>query len=98
MKIIVKSLVDFDENDLNEIGLDTIIRTADYFQIKDLVRIASEMIAEKITYENLNDIIELTHTVHSPILKEACFNFIKINIQDVFSIDKGILERLSTVF
>ena len=65
---------------------------------KDLVRIASEMIAEKITYENLNDIIELTHTVHSPVLKEACFNFIKINIQDVFSIDKGILERLSTVF
>ena len=56
------------------------------------------MIAEKITQENLNDIIELTHTVHSPILKEACFNFIKINIQDVFSIDKGILERLSTVF
>ena len=65
---------------------------------KDLVRIASEMIAEKITQENLNDIIELTHTVHSPILKEACFNFIKINIQDVFSIEKGILERLSTVF
>ena len=42
MKVIIKSLVlDIDEEELNEVGLDHIIRAADYFQIKDLVSIVS---------------------------------------------------------
>ena len=63
--------------------------------MKDLVTIASEIIAEKITQENLNDVLELTQTVHSPNLKDACFDFIKENIQHVF-INKGkVLDQLS---
>ena len=46
MKTIVKSLVDFDENDLNEIGLDTIIRAADYFQIKGGFHLVDFIITE----------------------------------------------------
>ena len=57
MKIIVKSLVDFDENDLNDIGLDTIIRAADYFQIKGgfqlLDLIITELKRHMISYNSM---------------------------------------------
>jgi len=83
IKTIVKSFLDFDEKDLHDVGLDEVIRAADYFQMKDLVIITSEIIADDLSLENLSDILQMTQTLHSPTLKKACFQFIKSNILQV---------------
>merc|ERR1712051_1046301 len=56
---VIKSLVDFDENDFEDVELGEVVRVADYFQMKELVSIVCGVIITKITAENLQDILDL---------------------------------------
>jgi len=48
IKFLIKCLIDFDENDLNDIELDQLIRIADYFQMNNLVTVISELIEPEL--------------------------------------------------
>ena len=61
IKVIIKSLVQgTDITELTDVGLYEIIIAADYFQMKDLVSVVSDMISAEITSENIHDVYDLT--------------------------------------
>ena len=91
---VIKSLVDFDENDFEDMELGEVVRVADYFQMKELVSIVCGVIITKITGENLQDILDLNQMIHSPILAESCIRFMKPNIQEIFKSQKLLLQSL----
>ena len=95
VKLIIKSLIDFEEKEFEDFGWDQMIRIADYFQMKDLMTISLDMIAANITKENLKEILKLTETIHTPKLLEACTEFMKVNIQDIFESNEEFLQTLS---
>ena len=88
---VIKSLVDFDETDFEDVELGQVVRVADYFQIKALVTIVSDVIITELTTENLQDVLNLNQMIHSPKLEEGCVSFMKTNIQEIFKfIDIGL--------
>jgi len=91
---VIKSLVDFDENDLDDVELGQVVRVADYFQMKELVSIVSDVINTKLTTENLQDVIDLNQMIHSPNLAEGCVSFMKPNIQEIFKSQELLLQSL----
>ena len=93
IRVIIKSLVEINCEELEKHGLVEVLRAADYFQIKDLVDIISDLIAENISEENLLDVLELTETVHSPSLENGCVSLIKENLEKF--IKDGLVIKLS---
>ena len=79
---VVKSLVDFDKSDFDGVELGQVVRVADYFQMKKLVAILSNVIVNQLTTDNLQDVLHLNQMIHSPNLEEGCVSFMKNNIQD----------------
>ena len=71
-----------------------VVRVADYFQMKELVSIVSDVINTKLTTENLQDVINLNQMIHSPNLAEGCVSFMKSNIQEIFKSQKLLLQSL----
>ena len=92
---VIKSLVDFDENDFDDVELGQVVIVADYFQMKELVAIVSGVITAKLTTENLQDVFNLNQMIHSPNLEEGCVSFIKANIQEIFKSQELLLKSLS---
>ena len=91
---VIKSLVDFDENDFDDVELGQVVSVADYFQMKELVAIVSGVIMTKLTTENLQDVLNLNQMIHSPNLEEGCVSFIKANIQEIFKSQDPLLKSL----
>jgi hypothetical protein len=91
---VIKSLVDFDENDFDDVELGQVVRVADYFQMKKLVAIVSDVIITKLTTENLQDVLNINQMIHSPNLEEGCVSFIKANIQEIFKSQDPLLKSL----
>ena len=92
---VVKSLVDFDKRDFDDVELGQVVRVADYFQMKELVAIVSGVITAKLTTENLQDVLNINQMIHSPNLEEGCVSFMKNNIQDIFKSQDSLLKGLS---
>jgi len=96
VKVIIKSLIlGTDVTELNDVGLYQIIRAADYFQMKDLVSVLTDMILAEMTTENIQDVFDLSQTICSPTLEEACNDFIKTNIQAIFATNRAFLQGFS---
>ena len=90
----IKSLVDVDENDFEDVELGQVVSVADYFQMKELVAIVSGVIISKLTMENLQDVINLSQMIHSLNLEEGCVSFMKPNIQEIFRSQELLLKSL----
>ena len=91
---VIKSLVDFDENAFEDVELGQVVRVADYFQMKELVTIVSDVIITEITTDNLQDVLNLNQMIHSPKLEEGCVSFMKTNIQEIFKSQDPLLKSL----
>lgn len=91
---VIKSLVDFDENDFEDVELGQVVRVADYFQMKELVTIVSDVIITELTTKNLQDVLNLNQMIHSPKLEEGCISFMKTNIQEIFKSQDPLLKSL----
>ena len=91
---VIKSLVDFDENDFDDVELGQVVSVADYFQMKELVSIVSDVINTRLTTENLQDVLNLNQMIHSPKLEEGCVSFMKTNIQEIFKSHDPLLKSL----
>jgi hypothetical protein len=91
---VIKSLVDYDENDFDDMELGQVVSVADYFQMKELVSILSDVINTKLTTENLQDVLNLNQMIHSPKLEEGCVSFMKTNIQEIFKSQDPLLKSL----
>ena len=92
---VVKSLVDFDKSDFDDVELGQVVRVADYFQMKEVVAILSNVIVNQLTTDNLQDVLHLNQMIHSPNLEEGCVSFMKNNIQDIFKSQDSLLKGLS---
>ena len=90
----IKLLVDFDENDFDDVELGQVVSVADYFQMKELVSIVSDVINTRLTTENLQDVLNLNQMIHSPKLEEGCVSFMKTNIQEIFKSHDPLLKSL----
>ena len=92
---VIKSLVDFNENDFDDVELGLVVRVADYFQMKELVVIVSDVIIRKLATENLQDVLDLNQMIHSPSLEEGCVSFMKTNVQEIFKSQEPLLKSLT---
>ena len=91
---VIKSLVDFNENDFDDVELGQVVRVADYFQMKELVAIVSDVIITKLTTEDLQVVLNLNQMIISPNLEKGCVSFIKANIQEIFKHQDPLLKSL----
>ena len=93
IKFLVKAIIDFDPRDLesfDKISLLRLLQAADYLQMKALNEFLSEFIASTISQENINELLALVSTrafLHSPLLKQACIQFLRENLIHHFAWD-----------
>ena len=91
MSVIIKSMVEINLEDIEEVGYVDYLQAADFLQLNDLIDAISKLISQKeITTANVFEILELTQNLKAPILQDGCLKFIKENIKN-----KEIQSKLS---
>lgn len=94
LEVIIKSMVEINLQDIEEVGFVEYLQAADFLQLIDLVDAVSKLISIKeITFDNVFDILELTKNINAPVLEQGCLKFIKENIRH--SEIQGRLKTLS---
>ena len=100
MRIVIKSMVQIDVKDFEQVGFVELLRAADYFQMKELMKVTSEIIVEDISNENLADLFDLTQSLYSPVLEDGCIDFIKKDFMTCYlsgifrSLPQNLIEKL----
>lgn len=84
MSAIVKSMVNINLEDIEEVGFVDYLQAADFLQLNDLVDAVSKLISRReINIDNVFDILEVTQNMKAPLLEEGCFRCIKDNLRKV---------------
>ena len=93
MKLIIKASIDVTEDDLEDTNLCEALQVADYFQMKELTKIASNLLEKKVCCQNVIETLEFTNLINIQEVENKCLLIIKPQIQKYF--EDGILQQFS---
>ena len=98
MEIILESLVRINDNlkNLDVEVLLQLLQIIDYFQMDELSAEIQTLLSEKLSLENILDIVEISELLHVPHLRANYCQFIKHNLLhlDLTKMPKPLLKKL----
>ena len=101
LEITVKSLVSVNENNLEKLQVDELLKliiVSDYIQIEDLTKEIEILLMNRLNFENIYDIVGVTEVMNVPNLKSKYCQFIKENVccLDLKNVPKSILNLMAS--
>ena len=101
LEITVKSLVSVNENNLEKLQVDELLKliiVSDYIQIEDLTKEIEILLMNRLNFENIYDIVGVTEVMNVPNLKSKYCQFIKENVccLDLKNVPKSILHLMAS--
>ena len=96
VKMIVKSTIDVEKNELEQVDLVELLRASDFLQMPELTTIVSMILSENVFHENAIELCELTQMIQAPELEKACIYKIKDDMYQYF--EEGALDNFSSEY
>ena len=98
MKIVLESLINVSENlkSLDVEELLQLLQIVDYLQMDELSTEIQTLLSEKLSIENILDIVEISELIEVPYLRAIYCRFIKHNLMhlDLTKIPRDLLKKL----
>ncbi len=85
--VLVKSIVDFAEEDFDQIDLVCLLQASDYLQMDTMIKVISSCMSKNLSLDNIGDLFCLLKTYQSPSLEKACLRFMRNHLNSDIALE-----------